>query len=434
MDKVIPKGSRIDFKFHEEDFEELHKTLDGLSLNHLVDVEWDDIPLGALCLPSLRWAMRRFNLPDNTSTRRLMRQYILGAANVVKTVKGVIQQEKPHSFVIFNGQSYPEAVTKFVAERMRVPAVTHEVGARPFSAFFSHREATSYRINIPEGFYLTSDLESQLDQYLEQRTIGKFSMAGINFWPEMSSLSDEFLSRVSEYDRVVTVFTNVIFDTSQAHANVYFSDQYEWLEYLIDLTSKYPKTLFIFRAHPDETRPGKESRESVAMLLENIGALIQPNIYFISPDQYMSSYELIRKSDFILTYNSTIGLEASILGKGVLCAGRARFTDYATVYFPTSLDEYKSTLRIWLDGGNMQPSDEMVSEARRFLYYQLYRTSLDFSRYLEPAPGFPGQVRFQRLQVMDLHPSHSQEMDVIEKGILEGAPFHYSSDLGEQDV
>jgi hypothetical protein len=35
-----------------------------------------------------------------------------------------------------------------------------------------------------------------------------------------------------------------------------------------------------------------------------------------------------------MIYNSTIGMEAAIMGAPVLCAGKARFTQLDTVFFP----------------------------------------------------------------------------------------------------
>ena len=63
---------------------------------------------------------------------------------------------------------------------------------------------------------------------------------------------------------MVPVFTNVIFDTSQPHSNVVFPHMFAWLDCVLELVRAHPETLFVIRAHPDEIRPGKESRESVA--------------------------------------------------------------------------------------------------------------------------------------------------------------------------
>ncbi len=43
-----------------------------------------------------------------------------------------------------------------------------------------------------------------------------------------------------------------------------FPDMFNWLDSLLDVFKKHPKTLFVIRAHPDETRPGKTSQETVA--------------------------------------------------------------------------------------------------------------------------------------------------------------------------
>ncbi len=61
---------------------------------------------------------------------------------------------------------------------------------------------------------------------------------------------------------------------------------------------------------------------------------------FVDAVQYFSSYELIRKSKFVMIYNSTIGMEATLLGVPVLCAGKSRFNQIPTVYFPDSKESY----------------------------------------------------------------------------------------------
>ena len=89
-------------------------------------------------------------------------------------------------------------------------------------------------------------------------------MAGIQFWPEMKGLTEDFLQRAAGFKQVVPVFTNVIFDTSQPHSNVVFPHMFAWLDLVLEIVREHPDTLFVLRAHPDETRPGKASQESVS--------------------------------------------------------------------------------------------------------------------------------------------------------------------------
>jgi hypothetical protein len=56
------------------------------------------------------------------------------------------------------------------------------------------------------------------------------------------------------------------------------------------------------------------------------------------------------------------------------------------------------------------------------MYYQLYRASLPFSKFLE-RDALPGYVRLKRFRWDDLAPEHFQTVKVLVDGILRGTPF-----------
>ncbi|MCX8024278.1 MAG: hypothetical protein N3A60_03650, partial [Thermanaerothrix sp.] len=251
----------------------------------------------------------------------------------------------------------------------------------------------------------------------------RFTMAGIRFWPEIRGLDATWQKRLSAFRQVVPVFTNVIFDTSQPHANTLFPDMFAWLDAVLDLMRAHPETLFVIRAHPDELRPGKESRETVEDWVERRGVKNLPNVIFVGPREYLSSYELIQRSKFVMVYNSSIGLEASIMGVPVLCAGRARYTQYPTVFFPASAEEYLCQAEAFLTAETIPVPAEFVREARRFLYYQLFVTSLPFEDFLEEDGVWPGFVRLKSFAWQALLPHTSPTLRVIVDGVTRGGPF-----------
>lgn len=310
-----------------------------------------------------------------------------------------------------------------MAQQHGIRVITHEVGLRPFSAFFTEGEATAYPIHIPADFTLSPEQEARLDAYLSQRFQGQFTMAGIRFWPEMRGLDETWQQRLRAFRQVVPVFTNVIFDTSQPHANTLFPDMFAWLDAVLDLMRAHPETLFVIRAHPDELRPGKESRETVADWVERRGVKHLPNVVFVGPREYLSSYELIQRAKFVMVYNSSIGLEASIMGAPVLCAGRARYTQYPTVFFPASAEDYLRQAEAFLTADKINVPAEFIREARRFLYYQLFVASLPFEDYLEEDGIWPGFVRLKSFDWQALRPQNSPALRVIVEGITRGSPF-----------
>ena len=420
---TIPESQITDtqvnwFNFQRD--ENVSKAVAGLSVDELMRFEWKGIPLGELCLPGLRWILRIHHLSDDENTRYLLREYIISAWNIARQFADFLDRTQPRTVIVFNGQFYPEATARYVAQKRGIRIITHEVGLQPATAFFTEGEATAYPIAIPDEFELSDEQNAKLDAYLAKRFQGDFTMAGIKFWADMQGLDETFLAKAAGFKQIVPVFTNVIFDTSQPHANTVFEDMFDWLDMALEVIRAHPETLFVIRAHPDELRVRKASRETVAGWVEASGADKEPNVIFVSPRETLSSYELIQKSKFVMVYNSTIGLEASIMGAAVLCAGKARFTQYPTVFFPQSVDEVKAKMEEFLDVETIEIPADFKRNARRFLYYQLCKTSLPFGEFLEPS------VRTTQTKLKSFGLDELLEADAIKvilDGVLEDGDF-----------
>lgn len=408
------------FDYQEQD--QLKKILDGLSVPELARFEYQGRPLGSLVLPSTRWVLRRHHLLDDDTTRALLRKYLLSAHSIAEAFSRLLGEIDPEAVVVFNGLMYPEAVVRWVAKGRQIRVITYEVNLQPFSAFFTDGEATIYPLRIPGDFQLNPEQERLLDAYLEKRFRGDFKMAGIQFWSGMDQLPPEFLQTAEAYQNLVPVFTNVIFDTSQAHANTLFEDMFDWLDLVLVKAAQHPETLFVIRAHPDEMRAGKSSQESVVSWAAEQDLARLPNLRIIGPEETLSSYELIQRSKFSLVYNSSIGLEAALLGVPVLCAGKARYTQYPIVFYPDTRAQYEQLLEQFLADREIKVPPAYQENARKFLFYQLYRASLPFTDFLFEH-STPGYVQLKKITWRDLEPGKSAVIDRIISGILRGEDF-----------
>lgn len=415
------------FTYHED--QNLQAQLKDLSINELASFEYlfleGKLPLGALVLPSIRWRLRRNTLADDDASRFLFRQFMLSAWNIAREFSNLLEQTQPQAVLVFNGQFFPEAVVRWLCKLRGIFSVTHEVAMQPLSGFFTDGEATAYPISIPDDFNLTTAQETRLDSYLEKRMKGNFSMAGIRFWPEMKALDPTFIEKASHFKQIVPIFSNVIFDTSQPHSNVVFKDMFAWLDMILDLVPHHPETLFVLRAHPDEKRVGKKSMESVSTWADEHRIKELGNVVFVDANETISSYELIERSKFIMIYNSTIGLEAAILGKAVLSGGRSRFTSYPIVFFPDTPREYHDMAEEFLADIPIQVPSEFRKNARRFLYYLLYRASLPFDAFLESSL-VPGVVQLKKINWQAI--TNSTVMETLVSGLVDKTPFLNTQD------
>ena len=388
-------GMRI---FTYQPDEELAAILRPLSLEELLRFEQPlpdvagQLPLGKLVLPSLRWRLRIQNLTDDQATRFICREFMLSAWNIAQKFSIFLENVKPQAAVLFNGMHYPEATVAWLCRQRGVRVITHESGFQPFSGYFVEGDITTYPITIPD-VVLTPEQNARLDADLQKRLQGDFSMAGIRFWDGMRGLPEQLVQIAAGFKQVAAVFTNVIFDTTQIHANMIFADMFAWLDALLEIFKTHPETFFVLRAHPDEARPGKLSRESVAMWFEQKAAAL-PNVAFIAPGERISSYELIRLSKFVLTYNSQIALESMLMGVPALGAAQAPFVDFETIYFERNQETYLRRLEAFITEPRLEVPEAAVRNTRRFMYYRYYRYSLPFGNFIESTPP-TGYVRFK---------------------------------------
>lgn len=427
--KLCTRQSRAVFKnmdtrwFEQRETPELNHRIAHLSVGEMETFTYKGVPLGFWAVNSLRWMLRRYTLEDSPVNRSFFRSFILSAWNVYTQFTELIRAENPQAVVVFNGMFYPEAAVRHASLEHNVRVITHEVGLRPYTAFFTTGEATAYPMEIDPSFQLTEEMDKRLDDYLSTRFRGDFSMAGIRFWPEMKQPDPGFMAKAEKFHKIVPVFTNVIFDTSQVHANTIFQHMFAWLENVHTIAKTHPEVLFVIRAHPDESRPGKESRESVSNWIEKSGTSALPNVIFYSSNQYINSYDLIRHAHLVMVYNSTIGLEAALLGKPVIAGGKARFTQLETSFFPSSVEEYNLLLERLLTSDKINTPSELKLNARRFLYHQLYATSLDFKDYIEGDNVWKGYVKPKDFPVSLLEPERSITMKTVLDGILHQGNF-----------
>jgi hypothetical protein len=438
----IYAGSEV-YWFEYKWTSDLMNALKDLSVEELSNFEYHkvkgplitpglSVPLGRLVLSSIRWALRCHTLPDDEGTRYLLREYILSAYNIAQEFSAFLDETKPATTIIFNGIMYPEATALWVAQARGLRVITYEVGFQRYSAFFTEGEATAYPIRIPKEFELSPEQNARLDDYLEKRFQGQFTMAGIRFWPEMRGLDESFLRKIAQFRQMVPVFTNVVYDSSQVHANQVFPHMFAWLDVVLDLIRSDPETLFVIRAHPDEMRPGtaKQSRESVREWVKKNKVDSLPNVTFIDSQDFVSSYELVRRSKFVMVYNSSIGIESTLLGTPVLSGGKARYTQYPIVFFPENPQAFRTMADKFLSEEKIELPKEYQRNARRFLYYQLFRTSLSFEKFLQEGHR-KGYVFLRPFSWDDLLPGNSTTVQVLVEGINSTTPHPQADPLNK---
>jgi hypothetical protein len=90
------------------------------------------------------------------------------------------------------------------------------------------------------------------------------------------------------------------------------------------------------------------------------------------------------------------------------------------VFFPQAIEEVRNKMREFLGADVIGIPLEFKRNARRFLYYQLFRTSLPFGKFLEPSVRTT-QTRLRSFGLNELVSADS--IKVIMDGILADGDF-----------
>ena len=108
-----------------------------------------------------------------------------------------------------------------------------------------------------------------------------------------------------------------------------FSDQFEWVKYLIDLAGKNPEYHLIIRLHPRMFPNKRELKMSpVVAELMALKESAPSNISFNLPADNVGLYDLVQIVDVLLNFRSSVGAELMALGIPVVVPSNSNFYTY----------------------------------------------------------------------------------------------------------
>lgn len=168
-----------------------------------------------------------------------------------------------------------------------------------------------------------------------------------------------------------------------------WSSQYEAFNHVISTLKDSGERNFILRIHPGLADKNHKHVKAEITKIKEL-ALNHPEIYIVGPMNKLSAYELIAASRRVIVAASTVGLEASGLGRPVWCTK------------PTFYDELADIKKIWAESeastDNLQLYSVDPSKAWRF-FGGVYDTGI-VSR--KDTPRGHGSQRLESVLNIDL--------------------------------
>lgn len=399
----------------------------ALGSGNLESFRHGNMPIGKLVQISTRWFLAGNNIQDGKQGLDVYRLFITSAILVSDAAKKLIETTRPDVIFLLNGLFFEERIVRRWARRFSIPTVTYENGFMKNSLVFARNKIACY-YDLSEHWPMArkkplSENENQwLDLYLEDRQVGKRSV--IQYWPKIENRLSAIKKQLAlkGQKKIAVAFTNIVWDSAVQERDCIFNGLFDWLHQTISFFVNKPEYRLIIRVHPAEIQlKGRETEERTADYIEDAFAELPQNITIILPQSKISSYRLIELADLVLTYSSTIGLEAALMGKTVQVAGQTHYRGRDFTVDPEAPQEYFNQLDSLLKGEKSGKAVDLEI-ARRYAYLFFKKYMIDFSSIIRQEKSSKISLVIDDLAELKSNPP--AELSVVVDFILQTPEMH----------
>ena len=373
---------------------------------------------------NVAWLLKASLLDRIPSAPELTEDFAVAAEGVSSATAAIFEEFDPEVVFLLNGLFGAERRIRQLALDYGARAPTYEIAPRAGALVLSqHAAAPEYDVDQLWAAVKDSPLSvrqrSEVTALLEDRARG--IGAHESYYDRVEDDHDELRRRLSlgSHERVVSLFTNVTWDSATLGHDIGFASMFDWVEQAVRLAA-HQEFVLVVRIHPAESRwsTGEGVHEIVLSRLGELPA----NVRFIGARDALSTYALVDISDLLLTYTTTVGLEAAVRGKRVAVAGA---THYRGRGFTTDVSGPEDLARIL----RLEPPTELsptdVELAVRYAHMFFFRAMIPFP-LIEAETG--KVKRFPR-EAAALAPGADPYLDWICERILDGESFGLPDEL-----
>ena len=273
------------------------------------------------------------HIPGTREARKLKDSLEKETAKTYWALHTLWSEEKPDEALVPNGRTSRQKAARLVAESLNVPVRLYENGRAQRDAYYLGTTQPHDRVaSQAEVDSLTSSLEpstfpSLAKEWLQSRMAGS---AGTNAFSTNWSAMDD--SPRSNQDDTAVFFASS-FDEFLAFGPMWtideWSSQFEAFDLIMTILEKRGVHL-ILRLHPNLAT---KSRQYFVREVEEILELQRkhPSLKIHWHNSPVNSYQLVTDADYVIVERSTIGLEASLLGKPVWATQATQWDQVADV-------------------------------------------------------------------------------------------------------
>ena len=363
------------------------------SIDYLKQISIDDSDIGLAAFGSVVSNLRNpeVDLQENLD---LIRKNLVAAAIVHYSLKNRLKENKPDKLIIFNGRMAPLRPALRLAQSLNIEVYVHERSG-DLNRYYLIKNTYPHNLAVMkqeiELHYQNSDLPEakKLEiaiQWFEERS---------NNQPQawVSYTENQIKGMLPESFDLHNI-NIAIFNSSEDEAisipewqSSLYKNQNDGIYKIVNEFDKIDKLKFYLRVHPNLKGVNNSQTKFIR---DNLSQL--PNLEIIQPDSPVSTYSLIDNSDVVITFGSTVGIEAVYRGKPSILMGRALYEDLGGVILPKTHEELVNILHNYILTRSLpQPKNPQLAFIKYGFFQKTYGHPFEYVK-----PYTPFEVSIQR--------------------------------------
>jgi hypothetical protein len=350
-------------------------------------IENFDIGWGVLCSTIF---LTRDPVPALRELAGLVRQLVVSSFSVYRSMQNQLDRIKPDRVYIYNGRFAAMRAAMRACQSRKIPFFTHERG-HDLNHYALFEEAMPQNLKYREldirkqwaaaaGNPEREKIASQF--YLERR------QGVVQAW--FSFVKDQQPELLpSNWDgqkNNIVVFISSEDERAalgEDRTGLVYSTQLAGLKRILESLDEDRRNLHVYlRMHPNLRGVKNEYARSLMSLTGKC-------LTIISPEDPVSSYALVDAADKVLTFGSSVGIEAVFWGKPSILVGQSLYWPLGGTYTPGSHEEVIELLK-----GKLEPKDK---EAALMYGYYMKTFGIPF-KYFKATGIFEGEFMGRKVE------------------------------------
>lgn len=314
------------------------------SLHELQTYKVDNFDVGMAALSSIVSYVMNAEL-DLEEHKDLIKRYILSAIIAYRSVQNFLREQKVDKFYFFNGRMAIVRAIMRACESEDVLFTIHEAAA-------GNNTYSLYDNSLPHSIGLMTEMmrenweqaaanpierRRKADEWFQNRAKG-VKVNGYSFVEnqEQGLLPQDW----NPNKKNIVIFNSADFEfvwVSEEYQHHIYRDQLDGIRRIIESLAPHKDRFHVYlRIHPNLATIENELRPLLAMQYDNLTTIL--------PTDKTSSYALIEHATAVVTFGSTVGIEAPYWGKPSILGGKALYQNLGSTYNPASHDELLALL------------------------------------------------------------------------------------------